>query len=194
MRTPLPLALGALLAAATLTACAAPAEPDAVRTPTPEATASAPPAPVATTEPAAEDDPAPEGEPTCETIITEGTVEGLKSQGWTSKQEELRIGDQVFDGGLLCLWSDFTAPSDHGQMYGWAPLDAEASSTAQSTLQTEGWLRSTEGDSIFFTEDPEVAIATDENGFGMTYEFGTGWVKLADTKQGLLLIEWEQAG
>jgi len=194
MRTPRPLALGALLAAAILTACAAPSEPEAERTPTPKATASAPPTPAATTEPAGEEDPEPSGEPTCETIITAGTVEGLTSQGWTSKQEELRIGDQLFDEGLLCLWSDFSAPSDHGQMYGWAPLDAEAANSAQSTLQAEGWLRSSEGGSVFFTEDPDVAIATDENGFGMTYEFGDGWVKLADTKQGLLLIEWEQAG
>ena len=46
---------------------------------------------------------------------------------------------------------------------------------------------------VYVTESPETAIATDEEGYGMTYLFGDGWVKLADTKQGLLLIEWPPA-
>ena len=34
------------------------------------------------------------------------------------------------------------------------------------------------------------AVATDENGYGITYLFEAGAVKIADTKQSLLLIEW----
>ena len=89
------------------------------------------------------------------------------------------------------MWADFSTASDHGQMYGWGSLDERASATAQSNLKRDGWLRSTEGDLVYFTEDPAYAIATDEDGFGMTYEFGDGWVKFADTKQGLLLIDWK---
>ncbi|WP_309129333.1 hypothetical protein [Microbacterium sp.] len=190
MRTPLPLAFGALLAVVALSACSAPAQSDDSRTPAPKPPASESPAPVVTTEPVDEMTPAPSAIPACDTIITEGTVEALSSEGWTAKQEEFRIGDTALEGGLLCLWSDYSTASDHGQMYAWAPLDAQTADPAQRSLQAEGWLRSVEGDSVYFTEDPEFAIATDENGFGMTYEFGDGWVKLADTKQGLVLIDW----
>jgi hypothetical protein len=33
-------------------------------------------------------------------------------------------------------------------------------------------------------------MGTDEDGYGMTYLFGDGWVTLSDTKQGLLLVTW----
>lgn len=190
MRTPLPLALGALLATVALSACTASSRPADAATTAPEPTASATPAPVVTTEPVEETTPEPSGTPACDTIITEGTVDALTSQGWTAKQEEFRIGEVPLEGGLLCLWSDFSTASDHGQMYAWAPVDSATANAAQNTLQAEGWLRSAEGESVYFTEDPAYAIATDEEGFGMTYEFGDGWVKLADTKQGLVLIDW----
>lgn len=32
-------------------------------------------------------------------------------------------------------------------------------------------------------------METDGEGYGMTYLFGDGWVKVADTKQGLVLVE-----
>ncbi|WP_344691610.1 hypothetical protein [Microbacterium esteraromaticum] len=144
-----------------------------------------------TTAPVDDETPAADADPTCETIITKGTVEALTSQGWTSRQQELRIGDTLVEEGLMCMWADFSTPSDHGQMYGWGTVDERTSETAQSNLQRDGWLRSTEGDLVYFTEDPDYAIATDEDGFGMTYEFGDGWVKFADTKQGLLLIDWK---
>ena len=40
----------------------------------------------------------------------------------------------------------------------------------------------------YVTENPDYSIAVDESGFGMTYEFGDGWVTLAYTKQSLVLI------
>ena len=46
------------------------------------------------------------------------------------------------------------------------------------------------GEGVYITEAKETTIAVDSEGYGMTYLFGDGWVKLADTKQGLLLIEW----
>lgn len=182
-----PLALSALAAGLLLASCAAPAP-----TPPPpsSASASAEPSTAATTAPVSAQTPTPGADPACDTIITTGTVDALSSQGWTSKQQELRIGETLVEGGLLCMWADFSTASDHGQMYGWGPLDSRTSTTAQSNLKRDGWLRSTEGDLVYFTEDPAYAIATDEDGFGMTYEFGDGWVKFADTKQGLLLIDW----
>ena len=40
---------------------------------------------------------------------------------------------------------------------------------------------------------PGTAIATDDEGYGMTYLFTPGQVTVADTKQGLLLIEWPKS-
>ena len=49
-------------------------------------------------------------------------------------------------------------------------------------------MRADVDDHTFITEPPQFSIAVDEDGFGMTYEFGDGWVTVSDTRQGLLLI------
>ena len=36
----------------------------------------------------------------------------------------------------------------------------------------------------------DTAVATDDEGYGLTYLFGDGWVKYADTKQSIALVEW----
>jgi hypothetical protein len=114
-----PLAFSALAAALLLSSCAAPSP-----TPPPPSSASASPepTPVATTAPV-DETPAADADPTCKTIITSGTVDALTSQGWSSKREELRIGETLVEDGLLCMWADFSTASDHGQMYGWGALD-----------------------------------------------------------------------
>ncbi|MDT0156971.1 hypothetical protein Q9R19_04940 [Microbacterium sp. ARD32] len=192
MKTRYPLAAGALLTVLSLTACGGTGAPDATApSSAPQTTAAPPKAEAATAAPPErETTPRPRTDPTCDTIITEGTVEGLTSQGWTFEEREFRIGDVLVPDGLECLWADYSTASDHGQIYSWGEISAEASRTAQAGLADDGWLRSTEGDRIYLTEDPAYAIAKDEDGFGMTYEFGDGWVKFADTKQGLLLIDW----
>src|SRR5690606_2263255 len=119
-----------------------------------------------------------------------GTVEALEAEGWTFKQRDFVIGDIAVEDGLECLWADYSTASDHGQMYAWGLLSADRARAAQTGLVNDGWLRSTEGETTYITEDPAYAIATDGDGFGMTDEFGDGWVKFADTRQGLLLIEW----
>ena len=58
---------------------------------------------------------------------------------------------------------------------------------------SQGWVREDSAEGVYITESPETTIAVDEEGYGMTYLFGDGWVKLADTKQGLLLIEWPKS-
>ncbi|WP_193598686.1 hypothetical protein [Microbacterium sp. YJN-G] len=190
MKTRTSLTAVALLAALTLTACSG-TQTETAPTSSPTKTPEMPKATVTTAPVESTPPPTVAETPTCGTLISSATVDALTAQGWTYKEREFRIGDVVVEGGLECLWADYTTASDHGQMYGWGPLSADAARTAQSNLQRDAWLRSTEGDLVYFTEDPATAIATDDAGYGMTYEFGDGWVKFADTKQGLLLIEWE---
>ncbi|WP_300268876.1 hypothetical protein [Microbacterium sp.] len=179
-------AFAALTTALLLTGCAAGEEPATPPDPTPVETEAA-------AEPV-EETPAPADEetadPTCETIISASTVEALTDLGWTYEQKEFRFGEEIIDGGLECVWGDYTVASDHVQVFGWAPLDADASADAQQKLIGSGWLRADADGHTYITEDPAYAMATDEEGFGMTYEFGDGWVKLADAKQSLILIEW----
>ncbi len=66
------------------------------------------------------------------------------------------------------------------------PADAER---AREGLEDEGWRSEESAQGVYVTEDPQYAMSTDEDGYGMTYLFGDGWVKVADTKQGLLLVE-----
>jgi hypothetical protein len=127
-------------------------------------------------------------------LISADTVDGLTAQGWTYREQkfEIKEAQMTLDGGLRCDWADYTTASDHGQMYGWGPITEQSARAAESALERDGWLRSNEDGSTYLTEDPAYALAKDEGGFGMTYEFGDGWVKFADTKQGLLLIERDE--
>ena len=184
-RTPV-AALSGLLLAAALTACsgapqAAPTPADTAPANTPEPTVQ----PVQTQAPVASTD-----EPACDTIITDGTVEALTSIGWTLKQQEFVIGDIALPEGMLCFWADYSVATDHGQLYGWAEISDEDAAAAQATLLESGWLRENGPEGSYFTEDPQFSLGTDEEGYGMTYLFGDGWVKLSDTKQGLILIDW----
>lgn len=178
----IPLAAVALLATLGLASCSS--------TP-PEATEPTPaPTPIATetTAPVADPTPVPEeptAAPTCETIVSSGTVSALSELGWTPQQAEFHLGEQVLDGGLYCAWADWTEPSDHGQFFAWAPLSDAQAMTAQADLLAQGWVR----EGAYITE-PAASFQTDEDGYGMTYLFGDGWVTYADTKQSLLLIEW----
>jgi hypothetical protein len=162
--------------------------------PNPEATASTAASPTAPA-PAASAKPtgaaAAVGDPTCETIIADATVADFESIGWTARADPFYIGENELPEGLQCVWADFEGPAgDHIQLFGWAPIDADAAATAEDDLVAQGWVRESGDDGVYITESPETTIATDEQGYGLTYLFGDGWVKVADTKQGLLLIEW----
>ncbi|MGB3375044.1 MAG: hypothetical protein WBA87_07890 [Microbacterium sp.] len=186
------LAVCALAAALSLAACSGTSPRTATPSPTSAPSTQTPQATV-TTGPVEQTPTPTAGEPlTCENMISAATVDALTSQGWTFQQQELRIGETPVDGGLLCSWADYTTASDHGQMYGWAPISEQLARTAESGLERDGWLRSSADGRTYLTEDPAYAIAQDDEGFGMTYEFGDGWVKFADTKQGLLLIERDE--
>jgi hypothetical protein len=71
-------------------------------------------------------------------------------------------------------------------VFGWAPASDTEAQTARSELLASGW--KSVGDE-YITENPENVLNPDSDGYGMTYQFGDGWITLADTKQGLLLIE-----
>ncbi|SDR72937.1 hypothetical protein [Microbacterium paraoxydans] len=174
----LAILIGLVLAGAALTACTGGGTPD------PSAPGSAAP----TGDGGAGATPGGD-ELTCESMISEGTVAALTDAGWTAEPREFRVGDVELTQGLLCFWADFSVPSDHGQMYGWSPLSIEEAERAQAGLEEEGWRSEEDAQGTYVTEDPQFAMSTDEDGYGMTYLFGDGWVKVADTKQGLLLIE-----
>jgi hypothetical protein len=137
--------------------------------------------------------PEPAADPTCETIIPAEVVDQFESVGWSAEPEEFRIGATVVPEGIQCVWGDYSVATDHVQIFGWAPLDAETAATLQAELETQGWIREEQDGAVFLTEDPAYAIATDDQGYGMTYGFGDGWVTLADTKQSLVLVSWPPA-
>lgn len=178
-------ALGALLLAVALTSCSG--APETAASPTPQAPK---PSPTASAEPASTPTPTAAAEPACDTIVSAGTVQVLTDQGWTFEEKEFVIGGVTLDQGLLCFWADYTVASDHGQLYGWSEISAEDAATAQTALLKEGWTREDGSDGVYITENPQFAMGVDEDGYGMTYLFGDGWVKFADTRQGLILIEW----
>lgn len=187
MNLRLPTAAAAAFAlTAILVACSGPTTDETAPTPT-----ASQPAPEASVEPVQTDAPeTPAAEPACDTIVSPGTVKALTDAGWTFEEKEFVIGGVPLPDGLLCFWADYTVASDHGQLYGWSEMDAADAATAQSALLAEGWRREDGPEGVYVTENPQYAMGTDEDGYGMTYLFGDGWVKFADTKQGLILIEW----
>jgi len=184
-------ALAAVTIALTLSACAAAAEPEPTPTSTPTETAAASPEPTRTPTPTPTPKETAGAAPTCETIIAPSTITALSEHGWTYKEHDFRLGEDIVEGGIQCVWGDYTVPSDHVQVFGWAPIDQAASSAAQQRLIAEGWQRADADGHVYITENPETAMSPDEEGFGMTYEFGDGWVTVADTRRSLILVEFE---
>lgn len=180
-------AAAALLVAVSLVACATPAPAK----PTARPTASETPTPTPTVAPTPSEKPVSASrKPTCETLVSAGTVKGLTEAGWTFREKEFVIGNIPLPEGLLCFWADYEMASDHGQLFGWAELDESTSAKAQASLLADGWRREDSAEGMYITENPEFSMNVDDEGYGMTYLFGDGWVKLADTKQFLVLIEW----
>ncbi|MDR6865842.1 hypothetical protein J2Y69_000427 [Microbacterium resistens] len=182
IRLAIPFVAIALLAG--ITACA----PGAT-TPDPAATSGTVASGEPTTDPGKGGAPATPAEaPTCETLISAATVTALKEQGWSARQRDFAIGPDVVAGGLECPWSDYSTASDRGLLYGWAPISADAAVEAQKSLVAQGWIREEDGRGVYVTVDPKFAFTKDDDGYGMTYLFGDGWVTVSDTKQGLVLI------
>lgn len=187
MTRPAPLFAAALILATSaflMTACSTPAE---------DAGASQSPAPTPTSpEPTPQVTPsaAPVAEPKCDTIISSALIAEFEGVGWTVQAEPLRIGELEIPEGVQCVWGDFTVATDHVQIFGWAPIAAEQKTKAIDDLIALGWRREDTPEGVYVTESADTTVATDAEGYGLTYLFGDGWVKYADTKQGLLLVTW----
>lgn len=137
------------------------------------------------------DSTAPEPvEMSCETIIPESFAAELREIGWDVREEPFRIGQHEIDGGIQCVWGDYTSGTDIAQMYGWAPLEDDRAVELQQYLLDQGWLEESAGDVVIITENPDYALYVSDDGYGMTYAFHDGWVALADTKAGLDLVVW----
>ena len=121
-------------------------------------------------------------EPTCETIISPTTVEDFESLGWTSLSDKFLVGSFEIPDGVQCIWGDFSTATDHVQLFGWAPIAADQAEKAEAELVGQGWRREESPEGVYITESPETAVSVDEDGYGLTYLFGDGWVKYADTK------------
>ncbi|MDL5487690.1 hypothetical protein [Microbacterium wangruii] len=188
--TAAPLLLATALA---LTGCSgAAAEPETTSTPAP--TVGAGETVVPSAEPEPDDTPqAAPPTPTCTEIVSAATIAGFESVGWTHREEPFRIGSMVVEDGIQCSWADFAVPGGPLQVFGWAPLEGSDAKAAQRDLTAAGWLRESGDEGVYITENPQMALTRDEDGYGMTYLFGDGWVTLADTKQSLVLVERPQA-
>lgn len=179
-------AAASLLLLVALTACAGSPAPDPSSSPQ-----ASEPAPQASVDPEAiPEATAPAAELTCESMISKGTVDALTDAGWTAQPKDFVIGDVAVTEGLLCFWADYEVASDHGQLYGWSAMSSSEAADAQISLLAGGWKREDAAEGVYITENPQYSMGTDDEGYGMTYLFGDGWVKFADTKQGLILIEW----
>lgn len=126
---------------------------------------------------------------TCDSIIAPDLRDELGTQGWTFKETPFAAGGVTLDKGLQCTWADYRVASGNLMLFGWAPLTVDQAAAMQRGLEAEGWLREEDGSGVYITEDPMQAPTIDDNGYGMTYQFGDGWVTVSDTKQNLLLIQ-----
>lgn len=150
------------------------------------------------------DDPSPSGDdPTagsgatpeelelaCDTIIRPELVEQLYELGWDVLEETFMIGPMEIEDGIQCKWGDFETANESLQLYGWAPIELADAEAAQSELTDQGWEREEEDGSVYITESPEFVMFPDDEGYGVTYRFGDGWVTLSDTKAGLAAVQW----
>ncbi len=185
-RRPLLAASAALTAVLALAGCSSTAGPDAAPSVAATATGPAIDAPATTATPKSETEaPAP----TCENIIPQATADDFASLGWSYQQEPLRIGATALDDGIQCKWGDQNVASDRVQIFGWAPIDDAAAAAAEKELTASGWKVEREDEGTYVTENPEWLGGRGVDGYGLTYLFGDGWVKFADTRQSLLLID-----
>ena len=128
-------------------------------------------------------------EASCEDLIGSDILADLKAQNWTYKEDVFAVAGETLEGGITCTWADYSVASGNLLLFGWAPITAEEADAAVSRLESQGWTREEAAEGYYVTEDATQSPTTDEDGYGMTYEFGDGWVTVADTKQGLLLIQ-----
>ncbi|GAA3762273.1 hypothetical protein GCM10022240_13590 [Microbacterium kribbense] len=138
----------------------------------------------------------PAGDPTCEKIIPQTTVQTFADTGWSSREELFYVGNVELPGGIQCTWGDPKVPSDQVQLFGWAPATPELIAAAKKELLDAGagWTEFDEGGATYITAGKDMIMNPDDQGYGMTYRFDKDQITVADTKQGLLLVEWPPTG
>jgi len=186
LRTPFFAAIGAF-AALTLVGCTS--SPDAAPSVAASATATEAPDLDAAASASPTTDPI---DPTCENIIPSATIEDFTSLGWTYQEEPFRIGATALEDGIQCKWGDANVASDRVQIFGWAPIDEATAQQAEKDLVASGWKLESDSTGDYVTENPDWLGGRGADGYGLTYLFGDGWVKFADTRQSLLLVETPQ--
>ncbi|MCM3696322.1 hypothetical protein [Microbacterium oleivorans] len=127
---------------------------------------------------------------TCENMLSPETVDSFTATGWTVREDPFVILDLELPEGTACTWGDFSSPTnDDLVLFGWSPISTADADATEAALEAEGWLREEDSRGVLITEDPDLALRVDDDGYGVTYLFGDGWVKVSDTRQGLDLIE-----
>ena len=183
------VSLGALtLTAIALAGCSAPAPTPAPATTAPQPTITAQagtgentPEP---TQPAQPDDV------TCENLLPETLITQFEEMGWSYQQSQLFGVDAPLADSVQCTWGDYESHSSEAvQIYAYSPIDEATAVAMQDALVAQGWMREDAEDVVYITAGDRSAVV-DENGYGMTYKFVPGSVTYADTKQGLLLVQW----
>ncbi|HKT57365.1 MAG TPA: hypothetical protein VJR25_11390 [Microbacterium sp.] len=173
MRRARSVAAGAVLGAAIIlagcTGTPAPKAPSPTSSPT--ASASTSPTPVALT---------------CENMIPAATVTAFRAAHWTATRGPLYVGDVRIDRGLQCTWGG--ASGEGGEIFGRGPIDQATAKDAEQQLLSQGWRRIDAPEGVYITAGKDMILNPDDEGYGMTYLFSDGWVKVASTKQGILLI------
>ncbi len=186
---PLALSTVALATALLLSGCTS-AAPSADPTPTGNAVSPTP--TEALPGPTPDTSPTTGGAVTCDSMIVSDTLAEFKSKGWTAKQTPFTFETQPpsapIDGGLICTWANYSVASGNLIEFGWAPISTADAETVAAQLEKEGWRREPADSGFYITQDPSRVITVDDKGYGMTYQFGDGWVAVSDTKQNLLLM------
>ncbi len=136
----------------------------------------------------------PAGPPTCAGIIPADTVDAFTEAGWTSREDPFYVGNIELPDGIQCTWGNAKIASDQVQVFGWAPLDADQARAVKEELLGSGWKEFEENGAVYLTATGDMVMNPDDDGYGMTYRLDDGQITLADTRQGLLLIQWPPAG
>jgi len=124
---------------------------------------------------------------TCDTMIPAETVQAFKASGWSGAPGPLYVGDARVAGGLQCTWGKGEASSTT-DIFGRGAIGAQAAADAEKQLVAQGWRRIDSPEGVYITAGKDMILNPDDEGYGMTYLFGDGWVKVASTKQGILLV------
>lgn len=176
-----------LAAAASLTACSGPA-PAPPQTSQPSQTITPQPG-TGTNVQEPEESAEPEAA-TCENLLPPTLITQFEDMGWSFQQSQLFGVDAPLPDSVQCTWGDYESHSSEAvQIYAYSPIDEATAIAMQDALVAQGWTREDDGETVYITAGDRSTVV-DENGYGMTYKFVAGAVTYADTKQGLLLVQW----